>query len=151
MPRIIGREDELRTIEHALEAARDGRGGSIVVLGEAGVGKSRLAREADRLAQARGLRVLWGRCIEGGAAVAYRPVAEALLSAIRRDGLPSDRPALRPFLKILSRLIPDWREPDEPAVEDSLVLLSEAVIRLLRAMGGGTGCLLVLEDLHLGR
>src|ERR1700730_8760906 len=60
-PLVIGRAAELRTIESAIEAARNGRGGCIFVLGDAGVCKSRLVREADRLAQERGLRVLWGR------------------------------------------------------------------------------------------
>jgi DNA-binding CsgD family transcriptional regulator len=147
-PRIIGRAEELQAIGAAVDAARGGRGGSIVLLGEAGVGKSRLAREADRLAQSQGMCVLWGRSVEGGAAVAYRPIAEALLSALRRNGLPGDRPELRPFLKILSRLIPEWRDDDPAPVEDSLVLLSEAVLRLLRVMGANAGCLLVLEDLH---
>jgi DNA-binding CsgD family transcriptional regulator len=147
-PRVIGRDEELQTIGTAIDAVGNSLGGCIFVLGEAGVGKSRLAREADRLAQSRGLRVLWGRSVEGGAAVAYRPISEALLSGLRQIGIPDDRPELRPFLKILARLIPDWREAGAEPVEDSLVLLSEAVLRLLRAMGSGHGCLLVLEDLH---
>src|SRR5438270_10809410 len=147
-PQLIGRQEELQTIRGALEAGHAGRGASIFLIGEAGMGKSRLAREAERLAVAQGVRVLWGRSVEGGAAIAYRPIAEALLSALRRDGLPQDRPELQPFYKILSRLIPDWREADATPIDDSLVLLSEAVIRLLRAMGSTAGCLLVLEDLH---
>ena len=123
-PRLIGRDDEMQTLGTALEAARDGRGGCVFLQGEAGVGKSRLVREADRLAQALGMRTLWGRGVEGGASVAYRPVAEAMLSGLRRDGPPNDRPELRPFQKIMGRLIPEWREEGETPVDDSLVLLS---------------------------
>src|SRR5437764_11118095 len=152
-PRMIGRDEELRVLGAALEAARDGHGGTLFLLGEAGVGKSRLTREAERIAQARGLRALRGRSVEAGAAVsgAYRPIAEALLSALRRDGFPELRPELRPFQHILARLIPDWREVGAPAAEESLVLLAEALLRLLRAMGSTLphrGCLLVLDDLH---
>lgn len=147
-PRLIGRSDEVQTLAAAIEAARNGRGGCVVVLGEAGVGKSRLAREAELVAQAHGLRVLCGRGVYGGATVPYRPFAEALLAGLRQTGPPMDRPELRPYLKILARLIPDWREADAEPVDDSLVLLSEAVLRLLRAMAGERGCLLVLEDLH---
>ena len=97
-PRVIGRDDELRAIGAALEAARDGHGGALFLLGEAGVGKSRLTREAERVAQARGLRALRGRSVETGAAGswAYRPIAEALLSALRQDGFPELRSELRP-------------------------------------------------------
>ncbi len=147
-PRLIGRDEELQIIESALHAAGQGRGATVFVLGEAGVGKSRLARAADWLAQQQHMRVLWGRCVEGGSAVAFRAIAEALLSALRRDGLPDDRPELRPFLPVLARLVPDWREAGVTPLEDSLIVLSEAVLRLLRSMGMGHGVLLVLEDLH---
>jgi AAA ATPase domain len=150
-PRLIGRDEEWQTIEAALHAARSARGGSVFLLGEAGVGKSRMAREAERLAHSAGMRVLWGRSVEGGAPMAFRPITEALLSAVRRDAqVMAERPELRPFRYILARLIPDWREEGAPptAGDESLVLLGEAVLRLLRAIGSGTGCLLILEDLQ---
>jgi MoxR-like ATPase len=84
-PRLIGRDEERQMIEAALHAARSARGGSVFLLGEAGVGKSRMAREAERLAHSAGMRVLWGRSVEGGAPTAFRPITEALLSAVRRD------------------------------------------------------------------
>lgn len=151
---MIGRDGEARGLASALAAARDGRGATVFVLGEAGVGKSRLAREAERSAEASGMCILRGRAVEGGRpgpAVAYRPMAEALMSAVRRDGPPVDIPELRPFQPILARLIPEWRKDAGRPVDESLVLLSEAVLRLLRVMGSSAeyrGCLLVLEDLH---
>ena len=146
-PRLIGRSDERQTIQAAIEAARAARGSGLFVLGEAGVGKSRLAREAERLAQGAGLRTLWGRSIEGGAAIAFRPITEALLSAVRHAGPAlAERAELRPFRSILGRLIPDLREDGTlpSSGDESLVVLSEAVLRLLRAIGSGRGCLLVL-------
>jgi DNA-binding CsgD family transcriptional regulator len=160
-PRVVGRDEELAVIAATIEAARNGRGQTLFVIGEAGVGKSRLALEAENHAVARGLWTLRGRCVEGGpggtsaATVTCRPIAEALLSALRRHAASGarawDRAELRPFRHILSRLIPDWREPDQPPAEDSLVLLAEAVLRVLRALASTApqrGCLLVLEDLH---
>jgi hypothetical protein len=150
-PRLIGRDEEWRTIESAVQAARSARGGSVFLVGEAGVGKSRMAREAERMAHGTGMRVLWGRSVEGGAPMAFRPITEALLSAVRRDAqLITERPELRPFRHILARLIPDRREEGAvpTAGDESLVLLGEAVLRLLRAIGSATGCLLILEDLH---
>ena len=150
-PRLIGRDEELQAIEAALHAARGARGGSIFLLGEAGVGKSRMAREAERLAHSVGMHVLWGRNVEGGAPTAFRPITESLLSAVRRDAQAlAERSELRPFRHILARLVPDWREEGAPpnSGDEPLVLLSEAVLRLLRAIGSGTACVLILEDLH---
>src|SRR5579859_7803622 len=52
-PTLIGREQEMAVVEQAVESAHNGRGSSILLLGEAGVGKSRLAREASSLGQQR--------------------------------------------------------------------------------------------------
>jgi tetratricopeptide (TPR) repeat protein len=141
----------------ALDAARRGQGGTVFILGEAGVGKSRLAREIQTRARDQGVRTLRGRAVEGSIGP-YRPVAEALLSALRVSGLP-DVPELRPFQPILGRLIPGWRQEDGSsqgvsagssyvAVDDSTVLLGEAILRLLRVLGACHGCLIALEDLH---
>ena len=74
-------------------------------------------------------------------------VAEALFSHLRRSG-PPRAPELAPFRPILGRLIPEWRVPGEPPGEVSLVVLGEAVLRVLAAVNDGAGCVLVLEDLH---
>jgi predicted ATPase len=150
-PQLIGRDDEVQAMQAALHAARHASGGSVFLLGEAGVGKSRLAREAERLALSDGMRVLWGRSVEDGGAVAFRPLTEALMSSLRRDSaVLADHADLRPFLPSLGRLIPDVREHGvvPASADDSPVLLSEAVLRVLRALGSPDGCLLVLEDLH---
>src|SRR5690349_5870304 len=120
-PRIVGRDEELRAITTALDAATDGRGQTLFLVGEPGVGKSRLTREAEELARARGMRTLRGRGAEGsrGTAAAYRPLIEALLSSLRREPLASLPPELRPFRTILGRLIPDWRETGAASVDES--------------------------------
>src|SRR5260370_37184111 len=131
-PRLIGRDGERQTIEAALEAARNAHGCSVFLLGEAGVGKSRMAHEAERLARSARMPVLWGRSVEGGAAVAFRPLTEALMSFLRHDDQRvCDRPELRPFRQILARLIPEWRQSEvaPSSADESLVLLSEAVLR----------------------
>ena len=143
--RLVGRARERELLEHAVAAARAGQGRSVVVLGEAGIGKSRLAREAEALAAEDGLRVLWGRAVETGTPVAFRPLAEALCGGVRSFGLP-DSPELQPFRGALGWLVPEWRHGADPGA--SLVTLSEGILRFLRAIAGEHGCLLVLEDLH---
>ena len=119
----------------------------VLITGEAGVGKSRLVREAARAAEALGLVVLTGRAVASDVPTPFRPFAEALASAGRAGRLP-DGPELDPFRPALGRLVPEWRQPRQRVGDESLVFLGEAVLRLLRAMSGEAGCLLVLEDLH---
>src|SRR5207244_4188676 len=134
-------------IDEVLAAAAAGRGGVVAVEGDAGVGKSRLARAATERADVAGMMVLSGRATPGTAA-AFRPLAEALLSA-SRDGRLAGAADLAPYRAALARLVPEWADPTTlvPA-EWSLVVVAEAVVRVLRAVGGERGLLLVLEDLH---
>ena len=63
-----------------------GRGGLFLLVGAAGIGKTRLADEAARAAQARGLKALWGRCWETGGAPAYWPWIQVLRELVRPEG-----------------------------------------------------------------
>lgn len=86
--RLAGREREIRTLEERLAEARVGRGGLVIVSGEAGIGKTSLTRAAADLAGARGFRVAWGRCPDGGGAPAFWPWRQAgVLSARPRAEL----------------------------------------------------------------
>src|ERR1044071_4403767 len=74
----LGRESELARLCNGLGDALRGRGQIILLRGEAGIGKTRLAQElATRTISAKG-RVLWGRCYEGQATPAFWPWIEAL-------------------------------------------------------------------------
>lgn len=147
-PMLVGRQPEVEQLQAAVAAvAGEGRGSTLFLIGEAGVGKSRLAREALDMARQRRFSVLWGRATPAGSQVAFRPLAEAILSRFREAG-PPDAPELEPFRPILARLVPDWRATGGDRVDESIVLLAEAVLRVLRVLGRTHGCLIVLEDLH---
>lgn len=91
--------------------------------------------------------MLSGRAVPQGGA--YRPLVDALLGQLR-DATVTESPDLRPFRSALSRLIPGWSGSEpvaEPAV-DSVVVLGEGLLRLLRRVGGDAGCVVVLDDLH---
>jgi DNA-binding CsgD family transcriptional regulator len=152
-PVLVGRDEETRHLHAALAAAGAGHGGTVLVTGEAGIGKSRLVRETTRAAGGRGFVILTGRAVAGRVPAPFRPFAEALVSA-GRAGLLPDSAELEPFRPALGRLVPDWRplpapgSAAGPAADESLVFLGEAVLRLLRVLSPAAGCLLVLEDLH---
>ncbi|MFC0113517.1 ATP-binding protein [Kibdelosporangium aridum] len=146
-PLVFGRDREVAELTRAIDAARSSRGGAVFLVGEPGIGKSRLASEAAGIAFASGVRVLRGRGTTIGPIVPFRPLTEALLGLFR-SGHPPDDPALGPYRPILGRLIPDLQQPGVAATGDSLVVLGEAVLRLVTVAGRPDGCLLVLEDLQ---
>lgn len=144
-PGIVGRNTELGILGQVVEQASTGVGRVLVLIGEPGIGKTRLCRETFRLARERGLTVLAGRAVEAGAPEPFRPVSEALARA-RRDGLLPDDSRLTGALPALGHLVPHWPAavPEEP----SLVEISEALLSLLSVASADGGVLLTVEDLH---
>lgn len=118
----------------------------MVVSGEAGIGKSRLARELTERARSAGVRVATGRAVQGASQFSFRPFGEALHAVVREHGAPRD-PDLAPFEAVLSPFVPAWARDESRSPQPSLVLL-EGIHRLLRALGKEHGLLVVLEDLH---
>jgi DNA-binding CsgD family transcriptional regulator len=136
----------MAVVRSAITRAAEGSGGVLLVVGEAGVGKSRLLTEAIRLAGGDRLQVLCGRATESGGA--YRPLIEALLRGGADVLAPQTVPA--PYRAALGRLLPGWATGAAYGPEagvDPVLVLGEAVVRVLTALVGGP-CLLVLEDLH---
>jgi hypothetical protein len=88
-PTVVGRVDELRVLRAGLDAAAAGRGSTVVLLDEAGVGKSRLVREVRLLCAERGAVALVGQAVDAVTASTFRPLTEALLGLYRTG--PIDR------------------------------------------------------------
>ncbi|MFJ3881173.1 helix-turn-helix transcriptional regulator [Streptomyces sp. NPDC090077] len=144
----VGRNAEIRLLDQALESAGKGAGRAVFLVGEAGIGKSRLAGESALRAYARDMPVLRGRATSTGLVVPFRPLVEALSSRFRAAGAPDD-PELRPYRPALAGLVPEWRSGAEaPGYAISLVELAEALLRLLAVIGRERGCVILLEDLH---
>lgn len=101
-PTLIGRQGETHVLRAALARAVAKQGGLVFVTGEAGIGKSRLAREAAAWASREGFVVLWGRAAAGPTPTPFRPLAEAILSVLRTSG-PPDTEELTPYRPFLGR------------------------------------------------
>jgi DNA-binding CsgD family transcriptional regulator len=149
-PLTVGRAAELATARGLVDAVAAGRGGALLVAGEAGIGKTRLLDEVAARAGEHGLPVLSGRAVQGGGT--FRAVAGAVIGLLD-DPRHVGAPALRPYRAALARLLPSWAEPDgrvdARASADPVVVLAEGLLRLLRlALGTARGCVLRLEDLH---
>jgi hypothetical protein len=143
---LFGRDAEVTELAAALEDARAGRGRLVFLVGEAGAGKSRLAREILEIAAGRGAGVLAGRASESVVQMPYRPLAEALIRAAR-DGLNPDGPLVAGYRSALGRLVPEWYRADDGEAEASAIIVAEALIRLL-AQPHDAATVLLLEDLQ---
>ena len=75
---LVGRDEELAFLRGCWRKARSGRGGLVLVSGEVGVGKTRLAEEFAEQLRGQGVRVMWGRCYEFERTLPYQPIVEAL-------------------------------------------------------------------------
>src|SRR5438034_552991 len=91
---FVGRDTELAELLSGLREALAGRGGLFFLVGEPGVGKSRLAEETIVRARAQGFEVLVGHCWEAGGAPAYWPWVQSVRSHTRATDPPSLREQL---------------------------------------------------------
>jgi len=148
---MVGRRDQMTTLQHALEQALDHGGRIVVVAGEAGIGKTRLIQEFTADAAARGLRILTAWCHETEQPLPFRPWIDALrgtgpaLESMVRDGMSATSRAS------LARVFPELASVDEkPAATttDEHAVLFEALSELVRQTAKETPVVIVLEDLH---
>lgn len=155
-PVIVGRDAELTRISRALEAAATGRPALVVIRGEAGIGKSRLVREAIERARAAGSPILHGACLElGGDGLPYLPLVEALRTLAR--AAPPDRLAelLGPARPDLAALLPDLATgpdagsaPAPPGSAADRARLFERLLGFLGRLGVDAPALAVVEDVQ---
>ena len=118
--RLIGRDAERAQLLQSLDQARSGRGSLILLLGDAGVGKTRLAEEALTAARQLGCQTLVGRCYEQEGTPALIPYIEVLEEASRlmpaavfRQAVGASAPELAKLMPELHRLFPDMAPPLE--------------------------------------
>src|SRR5215216_3763394 len=151
---FVGRGPELRRLRAAWADVRRGQHRTILVAGEAGIGKTRLATELASQAERDGAVVLAGRC-DQHLGVPYLPLREAVGRHLA--GYPSERlrGLLGPRAAELVRFWPElaWRLPALPApsatgtAADPYLLL-EALTGLLEAIAVTGPLLLLVDDLH---
>lgn len=124
---LIGRERELAKIGSALDAVRTGHGGLLLITGEAGVGKTRLANDA--LSEC-GMRVLAGEAVEE-ATPPYGPVVAAFRSFLRAepDGLSDCGPLSGYLALILPELGPTLEQGDRATLFEAIRCAFETIAR----------------------
>lgn len=152
---FVGRHRELEILEQKLESALAGSGSVVVLTGEAGVGKTRLALEFLKRSSARGARALRGSCADADWQPPYSPWVDVISDLIRTFGPVWSRPDLAGCHAALRPLIPDLL-PASAAPVDLVPLRPEAerlrlydsVVRLLEAAASESTLVLFLDDLQ---
>ena len=153
---FVERNAERASLRRLLDDTRAGHGGLGLVAGEAGVGKSRLVAEIGDEAEARGIRVLSGHCVEMMGAPPYLPyveIIEQVISSRRsplalRQALGDVAAEIARIAPAVRRAFPDIPPPVELPAELARRYLWNSLSEFLRRAAQVQPVLLVLEDLH---
>lgn len=149
---FVGRVPELEGLLAEWESTLAAGARAVLISGEPGVGKTRLAGEWSRLAYEQGAVVLYGRCDEDLGA-AYQPFAEALRSLVPclgADRLRAMR-GIEALLLLVPRLtdtVPDLTTPTRSDPDTERYALFDAVVALLAMAAASAPVVLILDDLH---
>jgi DNA-binding CsgD family transcriptional regulator len=152
---FVGREAELAVLTAELDAALAGGGGVVLVAGEPGIGKTRLAEELAAKASSRGDLVLWGRCWEGEGAPAFWPwvqivraYVQAADAAVLRHEMGAGAADIAQLVPAVRDCLPDLPTPPPTEPEAARFRLFDSLAGFLRAAAARRPLLLVLDDLH---
>ena len=152
---FVGREEEKEKLWETFKRAREGERQLAFIVGEPGMGKSRLCSEFAREVHADGATVLYGRCDEESLAP-YQPFVEALRQYVSVCPADELRTQAAPVADDLARLVPDLArrianvtvQPATTEADTDRLRLFDAVYTLLAAAAAERPVVLVLDDLH---
>ena len=153
---FVGREHEIGRLRAALDDALSGRGRLLMLSGEQGIGKTRIATELAERAQQRGALVCWGRCYEREGAPPYWPWVQVIRACVERCDPELLRSEMRRQATIVAELVPEVRDrvpgleipsvPRDP--KEARFRLFDSVATFLKRAARTTTFVIVLDDLH---
>jgi len=150
---FIGRSREHAALVDAYQGASRGGAQVALLLGEAGIGKTRLAQNFMEWAAAQGADILRSRAFEASGRLSYQPVTQALRQRLERENAPEDLLSDL-WLTQLTRILPELRDryPDlpEPTLEEATARqhLFEAITRLCQSLAGRSPLVIYIDDWH---
>jgi DNA-binding winged helix-turn-helix (wHTH) protein/predicted ATPase len=153
---MVGRERELSSILNGLDDAASRRGRLVLIAGEPGVGKTRMADEVAAAADAKRMTILVGHCSEHDEAVAYLPFVEILEDFIDRESNPDvlhaalgeQAPELARLIPKLKNLLPELPPPLDLPPAQARRHLFNCFFDFVARIASQRPTLMILEDLH---
>ena len=153
---FVGRQQELAQLDKALDSARRGRGRVVLLAGSGGMGKTRLVQQLAAQAEAKGVPVLWGRCLEEPGAPPYWPWRQLIRSYLRAGGDADPAHTLGAEMADIAGIVPEVaeqfgvppRQADAGDNAQSRFRLFDAVTGFWRRASQRAPLLLIFEDLH---
>ena len=153
---FVGREREMDDLRAGLDDSLSGHGRLVLLVGEPGIGKTRMTEELATWAKMRGAQVLVGRCYEGEGAPAYWPWVQVIRSYIHdrdADSIVSvmGTQGAAEIAQIASEIrerIPGLEEPAELDPEQARFRLFDSIATFLRNGAKAQPLVVVLDDLH---
>ena len=157
-PVVIGRTTELAAIHAFIESTKSGQGQVALLSGEAGIGKSRLVKEAKAYATSMNFRVVQGNCFPTDLSCPYAPILDLLRTLLAHSDTTKIQDMLKPFVRDMYTLLPDVIFPItdlitaqpytalEPEQEKRRIFT--VLVHCFTSLAMTQPLMLIIEDLH---
>ncbi|MCI0786968.1 MAG: AAA family ATPase, partial [Chloroflexi bacterium] len=152
---FVGRRREMADLKAALDDALSGHGQMVMLAGEPGIGKTRIAQELASYAEQRGAQVLWGWCYEGEGAPPYWPWVQLMRAYVQQAGAEQLTAEMGPGAADIAEIVPEIRgklpnlaAPPLLDPEPARFRLYDSITTFLKNAAQRQPLMLVLDDLH---
>lgn len=151
---FIGREQEMAELIEALDNAKGGHGGLVMLVGEPGIGKTRLIEELETVALEHGLHLAKAACYESGSSPPYWPWTQAIRSVLIEPSeavlaaLDTRAAVIAEIVPEIGNLVPDLELLSELEPEQARFRLFDSVASFFGEIVALESMIIVLDDLH---
>ncbi|MCH8095402.1 MAG: ATP-binding protein, partial [Chloroflexi bacterium] len=152
---FVGRRQQMAELTAALDDSMSGQGRIVMLAGEPGIGKTRIAQELAAYAEQRGAQVLWGWCYEGEGAPPYWPWVQPMRAYVQQAAAEQLTAEMGPGAADIAEVVaevrvklPDLETPPVLEPEPARFRLFDSITTFLKNAAQRQPLMLVLDDLH---